>query len=115
MPKAFVVFMICWIAIAIASWIFYAKASYETKKSAHPFLIAAFGLIFLGFTEWLTQRKVPLLFVAAIIVIMYLNYRNTLFCKQCGATVYSRGFARPKFCPKCGAPLQQEDLPGGQS
>lgn len=115
MPKAFVVFLICWIAIGIASWTFYAKASYETKKSAHPFLIAAFGLIFLGFTEWLMQGKVPLLFVAAIIVIMYLNYRNTLFCKQCGATIYSRGFTRSKFCPKCGAPLQQDDFSGGQS
>ena len=114
MPKAFVVFMICWIVIGIASWIFYAKASYETKKSAHPFLIVTFGLIFLGFTEWIMQGKVPLFVVAAIVVIMYLNFRNTLFCKQCGATIYSRGFTRSEFCPKCGAPLQK-DLPGGQT
>jgi hypothetical protein len=114
MPKAFVVFMICWIVIGIASWIFYSKASYQTKKSAHPFLIVAFGLIFLGFAEWITQGKLLLSFVAALIVIMYLNFRNTQFCSRCGATIYSRGFSRSTFCPKCGAPLQG-DLPGGQS
>jgi hypothetical protein len=77
MPTSFAVFAVCWIAIWIASWIFYSKASYQTKKSAHPFLIVAFGVIFLGFTEWVMQGKLPLLFVAALIVIMYLNFRNT--------------------------------------
>lgn len=111
MPKAFVVFMIFWIALGIALWIFYANAGYQTKKSAHPFLMVAVGLIFLGFTEWLTQGKLPLIFVAVLVLIMYMNFRNTLFCERCGATIYSRGFTRSKFCPKCGAPLQQ-DLPG---
>jgi hypothetical protein len=113
MPTSFVVFAVCWIAIWIASWIFYSKASYQTKKSAHPFLIVAFGAMFLAFTEWVMQGKLPLLFVAALIVIMYLNFRNTQFCERYGATVYSHGFTRSKFCPKCGAPLQ-EGLPGNR-
>ena len=99
--------------MGIASWIFYSKASYQTKKSAHPFLIVAFGIIFLGFTEWVMRGKVPLFFVAALIVIMYLNYRLTQFCPNCGATIRSRGLRAPKFCPKCGAPLE-EGLPGNR-
>jgi hypothetical protein len=113
MPTTFVVFAACWIAIWIASWIFYSKASYQTKKSAHPFLIVAFGIMFLAFTEWMMQGKLPLFFVAALIVIMYLNFRNTQFCERCGATIYSRGFTRSKFCPTCGAPLR-EGLPGNR-
>ena len=111
MPRSFAVFMVCWILLGIASWIFYSKASYQTKKSAHPFLMVAFGIIFLGFTEWVMQGKVPLFFVAAVIVIMFLNYRLTRFCPRCGATIYSRGLMRSNFCPKCGAPLE-EGLPG---
>jgi uncharacterized membrane protein len=105
MPASFVVFMVCWITVGIGSWIFYSKASYKTKKSLHPFLTATFGLIFLGFTEWLMHGQVPLFFVIAIIVIMYLNYRLTRFCSNCGATIYSRGFSRFNFCPKCGSAL----------
>ena len=114
MPTSFVVFLVSWILLVIASWMFYAKASYQTKKSAHPFLIVAFTFIFLGFTEWMMHGNVPLFFVAAVIVIMFLNYRLTRFCPRCGATIYSRGLMRSNFCPKCGAPLQQ-DLSGGQS
>jgi hypothetical protein len=62
MPTSFVVFLVSWILLVIASWMFYAKASYQTKKSAHPFLIVAFTIIFLGFTEWMMHGNVPLFF-----------------------------------------------------
>jgi ribosomal protein S27AE len=105
-PNSFLVFMVCWIAMGIASWIFYSKASYQTKKSLHPFLTVAYGVVFLGFAEWLMQGKLPLFFVVAVIVIMFLIYRLTRFCPQCGATIYSLGLQRSNFCPKCGAALQ---------
>jgi hypothetical protein len=111
MPQEFDVFLVSWTLLWLASWIFYSKASYQTKKSVHPFLIVAFTIIFLGFTEWIMHGNVPLFFVAAVIVIMFLNYRLTQFCSSCSATVRSRGLTRPRFCPKCGAPLE-EGLPG---
>ncbi len=105
-PTSFVVFMVCWLVLGIASWIFYAKASYQTKKSLHPFLTIGFGIVFLGFAEWVMHGKLPLVFAAAIIVIMFLNYRFTRFCPQCGATIYARGLTLSNFCPRCGAALQ---------
>jgi ribosomal protein S27AE len=106
MPRAFAAFMALWILLGIASAIFYRKASYQTKKTAHPYIVAGFGIIFLAFVEWFAHGDVPVFFVVAIIVISFLNIRLTRFCSRCGATIFQRGFSRFKFCPKCGAELQ---------
>lgn len=107
MTRAFTVFIVFWIALGIASAIFYRKASYQTKKTAHPYIGASFGLIFLGFVAWFTHGRVPVLFVVAIILISLLNIKLTQFCAHCGATIFQRGFPRFKFCPKCGSELER--------
>jgi hypothetical protein len=108
MPHSFAVFMACWILLGIASWVFYNKAPYQTKKSAHPFIGIGTGIVFLGFVEWSSGGKVPWLFVIGVVVVIFLNIRNTQFCPECNATIYPRGFSRPSFCPKCGAKLEQD-------
>jgi ribosomal protein S27AE len=106
MPTPVKVFFVCWIALGIASWFFYAKATYKTKKAVHPFLMIAVGVVFIGFVEWITGGKVPWFFIVAVGVIMFLNVRLMQFCPRCSATVYPQGFlSRPNFCPKCGAEL----------
>ncbi len=106
MPTPFKIFLICWILLGIASWVFYKKATYGTKKTLHPYFMIAGGVIFLGFTEWITGGNVPWFFVLAVGVIALLNIRLMQFCPRCGATVYPQGFmSRPGFCPKCGAEL----------
>lgn len=107
-PTFFLAFFVCWVLFGIGSWIFYAKASYETKKKWHPFIGVGTGLAFLAFAEWITNGYLPWFFVLAVVLIIFLTIRNTQFCPRCGATLYSRGFARSRFCAKCGADLQGE-------
>ncbi len=106
MPRHFAIFMVCWVVLGIGVGIFYKRATYATKKSAHPFLVIGFGVVFLGFTEWLMRWNVPWFFIVALIVITFLNIRNTQFCSGCNATIYPRGFTRPLFCSKCGVALK---------
>jgi hypothetical protein len=106
MPIRFKIFFACWIALGIASWIFYKKATYETKKALHPFFTIAVGVVFIGFTEWVTEGNVPWFFIVAIGVIVFLNIRRIQFCPRCNKTVYAQGLtSRPKFCSTCGAEL----------
>ena len=58
------------------------EASYETKKALHPFLVSATGVIFLGFVEWVMHGAVPWFFIAALVLIIALNMRNTRFCRN---------------------------------
>ena len=107
MPKSFTIFIVFWIAMGIASAIFYKNASYETKKALHPFIVIATAVIFLGFTEWLMRDKLPWPFIIFLGLITWLNIRNTQFCPQCNATLRGR-FRRSSFCSKCGADLQSQ-------
>jgi hypothetical protein len=104
MPAPFAIFVVCWIMLGVGSWIFYDKASYEAKKSAHPFIIIGIGAIFAVFVEW-TNRWQLSIFVFLIPVIVFLNIRNTQFCPRCNATLHAQGFSRSDFCRKCGAEL----------
>jgi hypothetical protein len=105
MSRAITRFIVLWISLGIAAAVFYSKASYRTKKAAHPYIAAGFGLLFLAFVEWFTQGKLPVLLVVAVILISFLNIKMTQFCAQCGATVHLRRFSRARFCAKCGAEL----------
>jgi hypothetical protein len=108
LPTFFIAFFACWILLGIGSWIFYAKASYETKKRWHPLIGVGTGIAFLAFAEWITGGHLPWMFAAAVVLIIFLTIRNTQFCSRCGATLYSRGFTRSRFCSRCGADLQEE-------
>lgn len=109
MPRPFAIFMVGWILLGVGAAIFFKKAVYTTKKSAHPILVIGFGAVFLAFTEWITRGNVPWFFIVALVVIAFLNIRNTQFCSRCNATVYPRGLSRPLFCSKCGAELKSQD------
>jgi hypothetical protein len=108
-PTAFTVFFFFWILFGIATWVFYSKASYETKKSAHPWMMIGGGLVFLLFAEFSSSWKLPVIFPLFLVLIVFLNIRNIRFCPRCGATQQS-GLSRPKFCSKCGADLNEESL-----
>jgi hypothetical protein len=104
MPTPVAIFFGCWILLCIGGWIFDRRASYETKKSLHPFIVIGMGIIFAGFVEWVSGGKIPWPFLGIIALITFLNIRNIRFCPRCGATQHS-GFNRPKFCLRCGADL----------
>ncbi len=62
MPLQLKVFLITWIVLGIASWVFYKKASYQTKKAAHPIIMIVIGVLFIAFTEWVmpaTSYQLP--------------------------------------------------------
>jgi hypothetical protein len=105
LPRPVAVVLVCSIVFSVVGFIFNAKASYETKKSLHPFLTISSGVVFIGLVEWLFPGSQSWFLFAAAAVVLYLNYRNTQFCPQCNATIRPRGFSRRKVCPNCGAPL----------
>ena len=104
MPKSFAIFMACWIVLGLASWLFYKKASYESKRMLHPLIVIGSSVMFIAFVEAESGGKVPWFFIAFVALIAFLNLRNIRFCPQCGATL-QQGFSRPKFCSKCGSEL----------
>ena len=102
---SFAIVLVCWIILGIGSWIFYATATYETKKSAHPFVMIGPGIAFLGFTRWTLHGNVGWFALLPVALITFLNIRNIKFCPRCSATHYAQDFSHPKFCSKCGADL----------
>ncbi|MGZ4788751.1 MAG: hypothetical protein ACXVZX_09540 [Terriglobales bacterium] len=76
MPTPFAIFFAVWILLGIGGWIFDRRASYETKKSLHPFIVISIGVIFAGFVEWTAGWKVPFVFLGMIAIITFLNIRN---------------------------------------
>jgi len=106
-PRSFIAFICLWIVLGIGLTIFYRKAAYRTKKSAHPFIVIGFSVLFLAVAEWVMHGRMPVVFVVAVGIIAFLNIKLMSFCAGCGATVNAQGFSRPKFCPKCGGELER--------
>jgi len=107
LPTPFAVFFACWVLLGIGCWIFYATADYQTKKSAHPVLMIATGILFIGFAEWLMRGHLPWFVIIVVAFITFLNIRSIEFCPRCNATLYRRGFWRSRFCYRCGAELDR--------
>ena len=107
--QAFTVFAICWVALGIASFVFFHfNLQAALKRRVFPFFVVAVGIIFGAFLIYMTRGFSQVLFIAVpmIALITFLNIRMTRLCDSCGRTLYRQPvFTRPGFCPHCGAQL----------
>jgi hypothetical protein len=111
MAPYFPAFMISWIALGIASWIWiWTRRSAEEKRVWHRRIGIAAGVIFGAFiTFTLLAWHQPfglLIFLPALVLIIWLNLRFTTFCRHCNRMVYNYfWWRRTRFCPYCGTEL----------
>ena len=107
--EAFTIFAVFWVALGLASFLFFQFNRDATlKRRVFPFFAIAVGLIFGAFLIYMTRgfSQVVFLAVPMIALITFLNIRMTRFCDSCGRTLYRQPlFTRPGFCPHCGAQL----------
>ena len=80
------------------------------KRRFHRWFTIAYGAVFFLLIFLSMGASPPLLvFGAAIVLITYLNIRNTIFCDACGKTTYNHAwFDKAEYCAKCGARLPQK-------
>ncbi|MEQ2010311.1 MAG: hypothetical protein ABMA26_26290, partial [Limisphaerales bacterium] len=107
--KAFAIFAVFWVVLAIASFAFFhLHRDTKLKRRVFPFFVVGVGLVFAAFIGFMTQgfSQAVFLFFPVIALITFLNIRCTHFCDSCGRTLFRQPvFSRPCFCPHCGAQL----------
>lgn len=109
--RVFPIFMGVWIVLGIFSTaFFFLNNDAALKRKVHPPFVIGVSILFLGFVVLMgTPRNVFFycIFVPAIVLITFMNLRNTKFCNTCGKTLINQNpFVRPRFCSKCGASLE---------
>jgi hypothetical protein len=105
--RIFVVFMATWLALGIGVGVFYWKADWHRKRKWHPRINVITGVLFLAFVWAMSWSPVVMLFMTpGVVLIQWLNWKYTRFCRACGATLFQNPpWARMNFCSKCGASL----------
>lgn len=108
--SAFPFFFVGWIALGLGSWLYIrSRPNAAAKRRAHQLLTVISGMIFTGFAIWMIPPA-AIIMVPAVVLITWLNLRNTHFCDHCGKMVVAQPFQRVAFCPRCGARLQAKGL-----
>ncbi len=109
---AFVVFMVAWLLLGAGSAAFFwLSKDVELKKWLHPRLTIAAAVLFGGFTIWWMGWWPAPIMVPALVLITWLNIRNTRWCPGCGRMIMNQAFfIRAEFCQKCGARLDGREV-----
>jgi hypothetical protein len=111
--RVFPIFFGVWVVLGIVSAaFFFFNNDAALKRKIHPPFVIGVGILFLSFVVLMGFPPDAFFFlvvVPAVILISYLNLRNTKFCSSCGKTLISQNpFMQPKFCSKCGANLDDK-------
>lgn len=106
--RVFPFFMGTWLVLAVVSFLlFYRGGDADRKRRLFPPFTVGVAILFLGFVALMGWPPSMLVLMAPVVgLITFLNLRNTQFCDSCGRVVPTRGFSRPKYCPRCGAALR---------
>ena len=106
--NAMIAFFVVACLLGFLSFLFFHfNRDTHLKRKMLPVTIIAYSVLFLTFVVIYLPRKRDFLFaLPAVMVIGYLNWRNTYFCDACGQTFYNhQWFSSVTFCSKCGAKL----------
>jgi hypothetical protein len=99
-PPVFIGF---WVVLGgLSSALLYWSKNVVWKRRLYPLIVLVSGVAFALF-GWQVVG-VPGLIVP-VVLISFLNYRNTRFCAACGATVHGR-WKRPLVCTECNVALE---------
>ena len=109
--RVFPIFIGVWVVLGVFSAAFFLFNNRAAlKRKVHPPLVIGIGALFLGFVvlmDFPLDAFFYFVLVPAVVLITYLNLRNTKFCSACGKTLISQNpFTRPRFCSRCGADLE---------
>jgi hypothetical protein len=102
------VFFGCWIALCIASFLFFqfnTNATLKKRVFRGGLLIA--DALFLGLSAWNLPMQVLFVVTPGVVLITILNWWGTKFCPYCGKTMLNA--YRAKFCSRCGESLAERD------
>ncbi len=105
----FPVFAVTWVLLGVLGfYLFYLGKDADFKRKWWPWWIALIGVLFVLFIALTGFPLQTLLFaIPGILLISWLNIRQTRFCSSCGRMVLSSTpFLRPDYCSKCGAKLE---------
>ena len=106
-----VIWFVSSVLIGLGSLVYFRLSpDANLKRRFHRwFTIAYGGGFFLLIVLGMGASPFILLFGTAVIVITYLNIRNTVICDACGKMTYNHAwFSKAEYCAKCGAPLSQK-------
>ena len=107
--RIFPVFMVIWFIFGIvSSYLFYFRNDYNFKKTYFKFFVIFTGILFISFAVMIgAPGFIYYYMLPAVILIAYLNIKNTVFCRNCGKTVRENFFSKTEFCPKCASRLRE--------
>jgi hypothetical protein len=106
---AFRYFAVVWGLIGAASLLYLGVSRNAAQKRAmFPWIMGGSGLLFALLAVWhMGDTSAAVLVVPGVLLITWLNIRNTHFCVSCGRTVYHYWpFSRMSYCSRCGAPIR---------
>lgn len=108
----FILFIVLWGVLAASAVLFLARSKDTARKQkALPWFGTAFGLLFVGMTQFLGLPPEALVIVVPMVAfIVFVNVRAIRFCPQCGAYNVSTTALRVKFCRSCGQSLEKTAL-----
>ncbi len=99
----FPVFAATWVLLGVLGfYLFYLGKDADFKRKWFPRWIALIGVLFVLFIALTGFPMQMLLFgFPGILLISWLNIRQTRFCSSCGRMVWSSApFTQPDFCSK---------------
>jgi uncharacterized membrane protein len=106
-PAAFHAFFVVWMILIISNAVFFhGNKNVALKRRFLPVTAFGVGILFIGFTTYLTGKISPIMIIAVTVIII-LNVKGTKICDACGKTNHGRNpFVPQKHCTNCGAPLK---------
>jgi len=106
-----IVWFVSSVLIGLGSVVYFRMyPNVNLKRQFHRWFTIAYGVAFFLLIFVSMGASLPLLlFGAGIVLITYLNIRNTVLCDACGKTTYNYSwFSKIEYCARCGARLPQK-------
>jgi hypothetical protein len=109
---AFPIFVGTLIVLAIATGLFYRRASLEAKRRWHPWFAFGSAGLFAFFVVLVMGCRILFFVVPLAFLCGFLSWKFTKFCPGCGRMIQNPApWSRIAFCPRCGARLDGSSEP----
>ena len=105
-----IIWLVSSVLISLGSFVYFRMyPDIDLKRRFHRWFTIAYGTsFFLLIVLSEGASPISLLFGTVVVIVTYLNIRNTVFCDACGKATYNHAwFRKAEYCAKCGARLSQ--------
>jgi hypothetical protein len=109
----FPVFAAVWLGYGVLGLVLNFSRNLALKRRyLRPYIITAGALFLSGMLLTGFPIFMVLLMAGPVAIVTKLNLSGIRLCERCGTTVYrTMFFQRPRFCSRCGAPLDPDSSP----